>query len=421
MRRNIVGVAIAIAAVPAGVIAGPLALLLTAGIGGGRPIAAVAAAASTAAVTWLVARPGARALSSRTWVRRVVAGSITAGVTGLVAALIGALLFGPVPTPGKLSTSDIQYWDLATGSRIAYVHAPGRAPRHAAPVVLVHGGPGSPWAQPPELAQTLAGQGFSVYAYHQVGAGLSGRLPVGEYTVARHVADLDAIRAEIGAERMILIGGSWGGTLIAHYLAAHSDRVERAVVESPGELWRPAYTDAERLTPQGRADQQSTMDEHPRFLLAHLLMRIAGPEAASRLLPDERVDGVFEAFVGDLAMDPGCTESTTGGTDPDPPAGFGFWVNAMTTADAGRVPDPRPALRSVTVPVLVLRGTCDYIAWEVTREYRDVLPAATLVVVAGAGHTVASDAPELYRSAVLAHLLDLPLPAPPYGGDVAPS
>jgi proline iminopeptidase len=35
---------------------------------------------------------------------------------------------------------------------------------------------------------------------------------------------------------MILVGGSWGGTLAAHYLAAHPDRVEKVVFSSPGAI-----------------------------------------------------------------------------------------------------------------------------------------------------------------------------------------
>jgi proline iminopeptidase len=79
----------------------------------------------------------------------------------------------------------------------------------------------------------LADEGFDVYNYHQVGAGLSSRLGASQCTVDRHVVDLDAIRVILGAEKVILIGASWGGQLIAEYMAAHPARVERAVVVSP--------------------------------------------------------------------------------------------------------------------------------------------------------------------------------------------
>jgi hypothetical protein len=72
--------------------------------------------------------------------------------------------------------------------------------------------------------------------------------------------------------------------------------------------------------------------------------------------------GVFEAVVERFDMSPGCPDGRRGSGS----VGFGFWVNAVTTLDAQRAEDPRPALRDVSTPMLVLRGKCDYIAWEAT-------------------------------------------------------
>jgi hypothetical protein len=59
----------------------------------------------------------------------------------------------------------------------------------------------------------FAADGFRVYLYDQVGSGLSSRLRVRDYTLERDVADLEAIRQQIGADRLILIGHSWGDHL----------------------------------------------------------------------------------------------------------------------------------------------------------------------------------------------------------------
>ncbi|NUR89627.1 MAG: alpha/beta hydrolase, partial [Nonomuraea sp.] len=75
----------------------------------------------------------------------------------------------------------------------------------------------------------------------------------------------------------------------------------------------------------------------------------------------------------------------------------GFYSNQLTSDDAGRVPDPRPKLRTVHVPVLVVRGECDYLRPEVTEEYRRTLPATTYVTVKGAGHSIANGQPAVYR------------------------
>ena len=68
----------------------------------------------------------------------------------------------------------------------------------------------------------------------------------------------------------------------------------------------------------------------------------------------------------------------------------------------------------------VLRGECDHIAWEVTREYREVLPNATLLAIDEAGHVIHDDRPETYREAVRAFLLGARLPQEPYEGDAPP-
>ncbi|MFI6236627.1 alpha/beta fold hydrolase [Micromonospora sp. NPDC050784] len=89
-----------------------------------------------------------------------------------------------------------------------------RAPARPTPAILVHGGPGAPDGPGPGPAAPLARADFDVYAYHQLGAGLSGRLAdAAGYTVARHVEDLEAIRVTLGVEQVVLIGASWGGQL----------------------------------------------------------------------------------------------------------------------------------------------------------------------------------------------------------------
>ncbi|MEW9552527.1 alpha/beta fold hydrolase [Nonomuraea sp. NPDC050783] len=394
-----------VAAVLAGLVAGAGALWAGAAASGNRYVASAAAAAVLTGVAWYLCRSALRRVASaraRRWVPIAVAGIELAAV----AVPVAGLLFGGPPYRPAVAGPGTRYWDLPTGSRIAYVRTPAAGERRETPVILVHGGPGSPDPEPSPLAPALAAAGFDVYDYHQVGAGLSSRLPdVRAYTVARHVADLDAIRAAIGADRVVLAGVSWGGQLVAAYLAAHPDRVARAVVASPGTLWSPAFPGNRHLTAGGLRDQNQVLwEHHPRFLLAHLLTEVTGPRTAHALLPDEAMSGEFESLTGAFDMRAGCPGRPL--RVPRSGAGFGFWANAMTTRDARGVADPRPVLRRVAVPVLVLRGSCDYLAPEVAREYADVLPNAVLRTIDGAGHDIAHDRPAPYGKLVTAFLLD---------------
>jgi proline iminopeptidase len=190
---------------------------------------------------------------------------------------------------------------------------------------------------------------------------------------------------------------------------------------SPGPLWNPAFSDEERLTEGGAADQAAILAAPPRFVVAHALLGIAGPGATSTLLPDEAVDGAFEAMVEDLDMWAGCAgRDAPVSSDASGAHGFGFWANAMTTRDARSVPDIRPRLRTVGVPVLVLRAECDYLAWEDAREYRDTFSDATLVPIDDAGHGVADDRPDLVHGLVRSFLDGESLDGEGYAGAADP-
>ena len=131
-------------------------------------------------------------------------------------------------------------WKLPTGSTIAYTRLAAPSANPGLPLIYLHGGP----AVPPrntirEFLAPLAGEGFDVDLHDQFGSGASGRArDIAEYTVQRHVADLEAIRRELGADRIVLVGSSWGAVLAGYYMAAHPARVERAALLSPGVLTR---------------------------------------------------------------------------------------------------------------------------------------------------------------------------------------
>ncbi len=335
---------------------------------------------------------------------RWLAGLLLAPLALVVIAVAGIVLwnvFDPAPSYSSLTLDDgSQHWTLADGTQLAYRHAPAAVAGMAPPVVLVHGGPGAPAAWPPALIDALTTAGHDVYDYHQIGTGLSSRLAdLSEYTVARHIADLEAVRAAIGAERVVLLGTSWGAQLIANYLARYPDRASHTIVVSPGAIWAPAYTDATRLTESGRRSQGSVVSRFPRIPLAVILSHAAGPNLASLLLPDAVMDSTYQAFVEALDMRAGCSESPE--TSTATLRGYGYWVNAVTTRDTSRIEDPRPALAAVGGPLLVVRGTCDYIAPAVAAEYVELFPNAQMAEVEDAGHMLASERPEeLARLAV---------------------
>ena len=308
----------------------------------------------------------------------------------------------------------VGYWQLPTGSRIAYIHVPGArdSAQRLPALVLVHGGPGAyqvaHFTEHRDWYDRLASLGLDVYLYDQVGSGLSPRLAdPRRYTVARHVADLEAIRVAIGAERMILLGDSWGATLVAHYIAAHPERVDRVIFTSPGAIdmadWEP-YAAVPRVAPQlidwVRARRG---DDAARRLaeLDRLLQRDV--VAAHAFAPDTEIDPLFDGFINERIMP--TTVDDPARMKPGFMNGMGWWVQVMTSWDQRHgLERVRPRLATFDRPVLVLHGTSDYLPPAMADQYAGTFPRARLVQVPHAGHLIWLDDPQTYGREIIGFL-----------------
>lgn len=311
----------------------------------------------------------------------------------------------------------VEFWQLPTGSRIAYLRFPASNPHGAIPFVFLHGGPGgyavATYASARAACERLAQRGFDVYLYDQVGSGFSNRLtdPT-HYTLDRHVADLEAIRQQIGCERMILLGASHGATLAANYLAAHPSRVEKAIFVSPGALDPAEHRDEVYSYP--------TLQLSPCFL--RWIRDTHGVEAAKKYQRFDRllrrdVRAAYQ-FAGDAEMDALADAWTSerllprGVCDPSrlpahtrTVAGMGWWVGEMTAwNEVHRAAGVRAKLASCAVPALILRGDADFLPTEFADEYAATFRRSTFVRIPDAGHLIDVDQPEAYRAAIKAFL-----------------
>ncbi|MEV4013269.1 alpha/beta hydrolase [Nonomuraea angiospora] len=392
--RRFLGGALLLTSVVVASCAGAAAFVVTAAASTAIPVLAAAGLVVMAGTAFLISRPAFTLLGARGPRKAAMPAALGATAAMAVLASVTVLRPGPIPQTAP-APAGVHYWDLPTGSRIAYVHAPATGTPRPTPVIFLHGGPGTPGEGIPVGGEALAAAGFDVYSYDQLGAGRSTRLSdVTGYTVARHVADLEAIRRTIGADRLVIVGQSWGGSLAAQYVAAHPDRVAKVVFTSPGALWPGSQPDSDlsrRLTPE----EQRRYDEltgSPRMLTMSVLLGI-NPNAAHALMGDDEADARFH----ELALVGRNTGSCPGAPVREPHGNRqGFYVNQVTGDDFLQVPDPRPKLRHVRVPVLIMRGSCDFIPVEGADEYRRTFPDATLVPVAGAGHAIAGDRPDAY-------------------------
>lgn len=97
------------------------------------------------------------------------------------------------------------------------------------PVLFLHGGPGS--SINPTHRRFFDPQRTRVVLFDQRGCGRSTpRGAVECNTTAQLIEDIEALREQLGVQRWMLFGGSWGSTLALAYAQAHPERVTGCVL-----------------------------------------------------------------------------------------------------------------------------------------------------------------------------------------------
>ena len=92
------------------------------------------------------------------------------------------------------------------------------------PVLFVHGGPGAGCSE--QDRRFFDPERYRIILFDQRGAGRSRpHAELADNTTAHLIADMERIRSQLGVERWLLFGGSWGSTLSLLYAEAFPERV----------------------------------------------------------------------------------------------------------------------------------------------------------------------------------------------------
>lgn len=254
------------------------------------------------------------------------------------------------------------------------------------PVVMVHGGPGGTAA--PGFRRLCDPQRFRIIQFDQRGCGRSE--PAGllaDNSLAHTLADMEALRGELGIERWLVSGGSWGSTVALAYGEAHPERCLALFLVS---LWlcRPKDMEwwfqgvrtifpelweqfAAPIPPEERGDLRAA---YCRRILDNPDTEEAGRFASTLYLYEEG----FMRFA--VPIEP-----------PDPARGRAYGrIFAHYAANYFFLaPDQlcREAHRVRGIPTAIVTGRYDICttpdnAWDLAAE----LPEAMLEIVPGAGH-----------------------------------
>ena len=223
--------------------------------------------------------------------------------------------------------------------------------------------------------------------------GSHGSDPADDYRLESYVADVEALRDHLGADRLALLGFSHGGCVAMSYAAAHRARVDRLVLVDTLAVWgdeaeaamlraiekrkdEPWFAEAARAIEEEQAGEFASAAE----LIANLQWQI--PLYFHRWEGNEKVGLI-------LAEDFAHAEP----------------LHHFNTVEFPTF-DLRPELRRIEASTLVVVGAEDMIAGPVCADaIMRELPDARLVTIPDSGHFVYFEQPEAFRAALTDFLL----------------
>ena len=249
--------------------------------------------------------------------------------------------------------------------------------------ILCHGGPGF-WDTLAPIADLLADHGPVIH-WDQRGGGRSQHQ--GPYTLARFIADLDAVRAAHRLDRVTVVGHSWGAALALHYAFAHPERVRSLIyIAGVGVSWD--------WRPQHRANFLRAIAPHAaKFAALGALDRpTAGQQRDAdmlKMLTDFPDQATAKAHIERLL-------SPYFLSDPD--------VNRLLNAELRTVPEAdlieQCHALPPSMPTLIIDGARDpRPRWSVD-SLADALPDVVRVTLDEAGHLPWLDEPSAFAAAI---------------------
>jgi pimeloyl-ACP methyl ester carboxylesterase len=258
------------------------------------------------------------------------------------------------------------------------------------PLVCLPGGPG----RTPDYLGDLGGLGGSreLILPDTRGTGESAvpADPATTYRCDRLARDVEALRAELGLERIDLLGHSAGGSVALRYAAAYPERIDHLVLLSPGP--QPLgldFTDAQ----QQAAMRRRSAEPWYREAQAAIQAAEAGDDSAETRL---RYMPFFYGRWDDAAR----AHALVGFSERARAVQAGFYAPG-----AFDPPATRAGLAQVTAPVMVYAGEVEIgPTAELAAEAAGLFPGWELTVQPGAGHYPWLDDPAWFTATLLAFL-----------------
>lgn len=270
-------------------------------------------------------------------------------------------------------------------------------------IVVLHGGPGHPFAQPIPALNVLTGTHCFHY-YDQRGSGNSTR-PIDRFSssnmfanvqvleaalgLGAQIADIERVRRLLQDEQVILLGHSWGGFLAALYAAEFPSHVAALILVSPASVLVMPDADPDLFASVRARLPTSDHPEYDAFMAEYLDFSGLFSKSEDDLVGLARRFGEYYERVVDMSH-------LKRGPDTRP----GGWMAWAQFLSMGARHDFSGPLKHVEAPALVIHGANDLQTEASTRLYASALGNAEYARIEDASHFPHEEQPEEFARLV---------------------
>jgi proline iminopeptidase len=287
---------------------------------------------------------------------------------------------------GRIDANGVTHWFRIAG-----------AEHSTTPLVVIHGGPGGN-VYNFERTIGLQLEAFATLVYYeQRGCGRSSPPPKPtDYSIPLLVSDLELLRQQLGLDRVIPLGFSFGGELALEYTLAYPQHVGRLIVQAPSIGWTERLACVQlygfRTVARGAMSDQVgeiLADPAPAVERLNRVWEIVDTETVDRLLFQKSEVARMNRTLWDEA---GLVNT-------------GHMHQALMAQQGARVP-LFDRIQAIRVPTLVMVGLHDRnVGVEICRDVATLIPQGRLVVFEQSAHFPDMEETEEYAQTVQQFLL----------------
>lgn len=266
--------------------------------------------------------------------------------------------------------------DNAPATRLFVEVCPGKR-RSSSPLFILPGGPG---ANRTHFASYRCLQDDMDLVFHDPrGCGDSDKGSLADYSLENYIEDVEAIRKNLGMEKISLLGKSYGGLPALGYAIRYPKTIEKLILVATGPSHHFISTAQKKLAEIGSPEQIQVSQKlwEGRFASTEEVERyfqMMMPLYSKRYVPTapskEELPFAYE------------------------PLNKGFLTDLRTV-------DYNNQLSAIACPTLVITGDSDWIFDQMYSKFMsDKIPNAELVILKNAGHFIEMDAGEEFYGAI---------------------